>query len=37
MGGHWDGVRVVSKSGGFGSPDLLHDLLSREMDDPLHA
>ncbi|MBV8911966.1 MAG: hypothetical protein JOZ05_02865, partial [Acetobacteraceae bacterium] len=26
-GGKWDGVTVVSKSGAFGTPTLLHDLL----------
>src|SRR6185312_15749599 len=26
-GGHWDGVTVVSKSGAFGTPTLLRDLL----------
>jgi len=28
-GGAWDGVTIVSKSGAFGSPSLLHDLLAR--------
>jgi uncharacterized protein YgbK (DUF1537 family) len=29
-GGAWDGVRLISKSGGFGGPELLLDLLQRE-------
>jgi uncharacterized protein YgbK (DUF1537 family) len=37
MGGGWDGVRVVSKSGGFGDPDLLRRLLTREMGNLHHA
>ena len=28
-GGRWDGVELVSKSGGFGGPDLLARLLAR--------
>lgn len=28
VGGEWDGVRVTSKSGGFGAPDLLEALLA---------
>ena len=28
-GGRWDGVELVSKSGGFGKPDLLARLLAR--------
>src|SRR3954451_1947217 len=27
VGGRWDGATVISKSGGFGAPDLLADLL----------
>ena len=31
-GGRWDGVTVVSKSGAFGSPGLLRDLLFTNSD-----
>jgi uncharacterized protein YgbK (DUF1537 family) len=31
-GGRWDGVTVVSKSGAFGSPGLLRDLLGTNPD-----
>ncbi|MCL2428593.1 MAG: hypothetical protein FWD12_05115 [Alphaproteobacteria bacterium] len=30
-GGRWNGVTVVSKSGAFGKPNLLHDLLHRSQ------
>jgi len=30
-GGRWDGVTVVSKSGAFGTPTLLRDLLSNSL------
>jgi len=30
-GGKWDGVTVVSKSGAFGTPNLLRDLLGRSL------
>ena len=31
-GGQWDGLRVVSRSGGFGAPDLLANLLGGTAD-----
>ncbi len=34
-GGAWDGVTVVSKSGAFGHPDLLRDLLCSAHSQPL--
>lgn len=32
VGGRWDGTVIVSKSGGFGGPDFLRDLFSRQPD-----
>jgi uncharacterized protein YgbK (DUF1537 family) len=37
VGGRWAGVRVASKSGGFGDPGLLQRLLSHTADGLIHA
>jgi hypothetical protein len=32
QGGRWDGITVVSKSGAFGCPHLLRDLILERTD-----
>ena len=36
-GGPWHGVAVISKSGAFGTPNLLRDLLSAHLDSKQHT
>lgn len=37
IGGRWEGVRVISKSGAFGAPSLLRDLAAQSLHAPSEA